>query len=105
MDLKKEILFKEIRNHSQSLKLQQNKKICHKFTYQGGIKKVSHAVSNAVLFRSSSKSYNVKALMDRLKSIFFYQVILSNNLVLMSQLSGIYLESWFSWLWGGLQKT
>ena len=23
----------------------------------------------------------------------------------MSYLSGIYLESWFSWLWGGVQKT
>ena len=31
--------------------------------------------------------------------------LLSNNLVLTSYLSGIYLESWFSWLWGGVQKT
>ena len=31
--------------------------------------------------------------------------LLSNNLVLMSYLSGIYLESWFSWLWGEVQKT
>ena len=30
---------------------------------------------------------------------------LSNNLALTSYLSGIYLESWFSWLLGGVQKT
>ena len=44
--------------------------------------------------------------MHRLKSMFFSQLaLLSNNLVLTSYLSGIYLESWFSWLWGGVQKT
>ena len=37
--------------------------------------------------------------------MFFSQLtLLSNTLVLTSYLSGIYLESWFSWLWGGLQK-
>ena len=44
--------------------------------------------------------------MHRLKSIFLYQLtLLSNNLVLMSYLSGTYLESWFSRLGGGVQKT
>ena len=44
--------------------------------------------------------------MHKLKSMFLSQLtLLSNNLVLTSYLSGIYLESWFSWLWGGVQKT
>ena len=30
--VKKGILLKKLRNHSKSLKLQQNTKICHKFT-------------------------------------------------------------------------
>ena len=37
--------------------------------------------------------------------IFSQFTLLSNNLVLTSYLSGIYLESWFSWLRGGVQKT
>ena len=38
--------------------------------------------------------------------MFFYQLtMLSNTLVLMSYLSGIYLESWFSCFGGGVQKT
>ena len=44
------------------------------------------------------------ATMHRLKSIIFF----TNwhcYLILMSYLSGIYLESWFLWLGGGLQKT
>ena len=41
-----------------------------------------------------------------LKPMFFSQLtLLSNNLVLTSYLSGIYLDSWLSWLWGGVQKT
>ena len=37
-----------------------------------------------------------------LKPMFFSQLtLLSNNLVLTSYLSGIYLDSWLSWLWGG----
>ena len=37
---------------------------------------------------------------------FFYQLtLLSNNLVLISYLSGIYLEWWFSWLGAGVQET
>ena len=31
--------------------------------------------------------------------------MLSNIIALMAYLSGVYLESWFSWLWGGVQKT
>ena len=33
--------------------------------------------------------------------MFFFSklTLLTNNLVLKSYLSGIYLESWFSWLW------
>ena len=47
-----------------------------------------------------------QATMHRLKPMFFSQLtLLSNNLVLASYLSGIYLESWFSWLWGEVQKT
>ena len=45
-------------------------------------------------------------MMHRLKLMFFSQLtLLSNNLVLTLYLSVIYLESWFFWLWGGLQKT
>ena len=36
--------------------------------------------------------------------LFSQLTLLFNNLVLTSYLSGIYLESWFSWLWGGVQK-
>ena len=44
--------------------------------------------------------------MHKLKSMFFSELtLLSNNLVLMSYLSGIYLESRFLRLWGGVQKT
>ena len=52
------------------------------------------------------KILSYKATMHKLKSMVFYQLILlSNNLVLLSYLSCIYLESWFSWLGGGVQKT
>ena len=47
--------------------------------------------------------------MDRLKSMFFYQLaLLSNKFVFVSHLthlSGIYLKRWFSWLEGGKQTT
>ena len=44
--------------------------------------------------------------MRKLKSVLFPQLTLfSNNPALTSYLSGIYLESWFSWLWGGVQKA
>ena len=47
-----------------------------------------------------------KATMFRLKSNFFYQLTLLSNIhALMSYLSGIYLESWFSWLGGRVHKT
>ena len=52
------------------------------------------------------KALTYRATMHKLKSMFLSQLaLLSNNLVLTSYLSGIYLESWFSWLWGGVQKT
>ena len=52
------------------------------------------------------KALTYKATMHRLKSMFFYQLTpLSNNHVLMSYLGGFYLESWFSWLGGRVQKT
>ena len=37
MDLRKGILFKKIRNHSQPLKLQKHTTIFQKFTYQGNL--------------------------------------------------------------------
>ena len=47
-----------------------------------------------------------KTTMHKLKSMFFYQLtLISNNLVLMSYLSGIYLESCFPWLVGRIQKV
>ena len=52
------------------------------------------------------KALTYKATMHRLKPLFFFQLtLLSNNPVLTSYLSGIYLKSWFSWLRGGVQKT
>ena len=58
------------------------------------------------MFRIGPKALTYKAAMHKLKSMFFSQLtLLSNNLVLTSYLSGFYLESWFSWLWGGVQKT
>ena len=45
-------------------------------------------------------------MIHKLKSMFFSQLtLLCNNLVSTSYLSGIYLESWFSWLRGEVQKT
>ena len=38
-------------------------------------------------------------------NIFYQLALLCNNLVFNVILSGIYLESWFSWLGGRLQKT
>ena len=52
------------------------------------------------------KALTYKATMHKLKSMFFSQLtLLSNNLVLTSCFSRIFLKSWFSWLWGGVQKT
>ena len=59
------------------------------------------------MFRIWSRSFNLYGYDAQGKNnVFFPQLALfSNNLVLTSYLSGIYLESWFSWLWGGVQKT
>ena len=55
---------------------------------------------------NGSIALTYKATMHKLKSMSFYQLaLLSNSLALKSYLSGIYLESWFSWLWGGMQKA
>ena len=52
------------------------------------------------------KALTYKVTMHKLKPMFLSQLTLfSNNRVLTSYLSGIYLESRFSWLWGGVQKT
>ena len=52
------------------------------------------------------KALTYKATMHEPKSMFLAQLtLLSNNLVLTSNLNGIYLESCLSWLWGGVQKT
>ena len=51
------------------------------------------------------KALTYKATIHWLKSMLFYQLtLLSNNHVLMSYLSGIYFESWFSWLREGVRK-
>ena len=55
-----------------------------------------------------AKASTYKITMNRLKSmfVFFFQLaLLSNNFVLASYLSGIYLESRFSWLCGEMQRT
>ena len=56
--------------------------------------------------------YGPKALMYKattmysLKSMLFSQLtMLSNNLILVLYLNGVYLESCFYWLWVGVQKT
>ena len=44
--------------------------------------------------------------MQRLKAMGFLPIDTAiNNHVKLSCLIGIYLESWFSWLEGGVQKT
>ena len=58
------------------------------------------------MFRIWSKSFNVSDYDAQAKiNVFSQLTLLSNNLVLTPYLSGIYLKSWFSWLWGGVQKT
>ena len=53
-----------------------------------------------------AKSFNVSGYDSQAKTnVFSKLTLLFNNLALMSYLTGIYLESWFSWLWGGVQKT
>ena len=55
-------------------------------------------------YRPKASTYKVK--MNRQKLKFFSQLtLLSNNSVLTSYLSGIYIKSWLSWLWDGVQKT
>ena len=52
------------------------------------------------------KALTYRGTMHRLKSMFFSQLTLvSRNLVLTLYLSDIYLESFYSWSWGGVQKT
>ena len=53
------------------------------------------------------KVLTYKTTMYRLKAIFFspIDIALKQSHILASYLSGIYLESWLSWLWGGVQKT
>ena len=47
------------------------------------------------------KALKYRGTMLRLKSMFFSQLtLLSNSLILMSYLGGIYLQSCFTWLWG-----
>ena len=51
-DVRKRILLKKIKNHSKPLKIQQDIKICHKFTLQGGFNKVAHTVTNSKTFNA-----------------------------------------------------
>ena len=52
------------------------------------------------------KYLTYKATIQRLKSFFFYQLtLLSKSCINVIFQSVIYLESWFSWLGGGVQKT
>ena len=70
--------------------------------------KVVHAVRNSETLGYGAKASTYKITMNRLKSmfVFFFQLaLLSNNFVLASYLSGIYLESRFSWLCGEMQRT
>ena len=61
--------------------------------------KVVHAVRNSEVFRIWSKSFNVSGSDAQAKINFFpHLTLLSNNLLLTSYLSCIYLESWFYWL-------
>ena len=51
-----------------------------------------HAVRNSEKFRICPKALTYKTTMHRLKSMFFSQLtLLSNNLVLTSYLSGIHI--------------
>ena len=57
------------------------------------------------MFKIWSKSFNDYSNDAQAKFFFSQLTLLSNNLVLTLYLSVIYLESRFSWLWGGVQKT
>ena len=46
-----------------------------------------------------------KTTMHRLKPMFFFPIDTALCLLLTSYLGVIYLKSWFSWLWGGVQKA
>ena len=84
MDLKKGILFKKIRNHSQSLKLQQHITILHKFTKQGKLHMLLEIPS---CLGYGPQSINVYGFDAPAKINNFFQLaLLSNNLVLMSYL-------------------
>ena len=57
-------------------------------------------------FWDGPQSFNVQGFDTQAKINIFYQLTLvSNNFVLISYLSGIYLESCFYGLGGGVQKT
>ena len=51
------------------------------------------------------KALTYKAYTQAKINIFYQLTLVSINLVSLSYLSGLYLESWFSWLGGGMQKT
>ena len=82
MDLKKGILFKKIRNHSQPLKLKKHITIFHKFAYQGKLHMHLEIPSG---LGYDLQSLNVYGFDAQAKIIFFYRLaLLSKNLVLMS---------------------
>ena len=57
MDLKKGILFKKLRNHSQQLKLQKHTTIFQNFTYQGKLLKQLEILSCFGYVRQSLNGY------------------------------------------------
>ena len=82
MDLKKGVLFKKIRNHSQPLRLQQPIAIFHKFSKLGKLH-MQLEVPNCLGY--GSQSLNIYGFNAQSKINVFYQLaVLSNNLVLMS---------------------
>ena len=77
MDLTKEILFKEITNHSQPLKLQQHITILLKFTYQGKLH-VQLEIPSCLGY--GPQSLNIYGFDAQAKINYFYQLtLLSSN--------------------------
>ena len=102
MDLKKGILFKK----NKPFTPQQNMGIATNLHNREAFKKLHMQLEIPSCLGYSPKSFNVQGFYAQAKINIFCQLpLVSNNFVLISYLSGIYLGSWFYWLGGGVHKT
>ena len=108
MDLKKRFLFKKNKkplhySHSHCSKTWEFATNLHN---REALKKLQMQLEIPSCLGYGPKSFNVQGFYAQAKINIFYQLpLVSNNFVLISYLSEIYLESWFCWLGGGVHKT